>query len=285
MPSRFKAAAAQYPITAYRSWREYAEALEGWVAAGAQAGARLLVFPEYAAMELISLVPGHRNLTLADQLAAMQDFAAPYLDLHCSLARTYGVHILAGSFPVKRDGLFRNAAAFISPDGPPAIREKRIMTRFEREEWGISPGEDAPPVECELGRIGVAICYDSEFPLLVRRQAEAGAQVILAPSCTDTLAGYWRVRIACQARALENQCIVVQAPTVGRADWCPAVDENIGAAGFFAPPDSGFPDNGVLALGELNKPGWIYADIDPAAIAAVRTEGKVLNHKHWPEQF
>ena len=96
-----------------------------------------------------------------------------------------------------------------------------------------------------LGRIGVLICYDSEFPLLARAQIEAGAQLLLVPSCTDSLHGYWRVRLAAQARALEGQCYAIQAPLVGNAEWSPAIDINRGAAGIFGPPDGAFPDDGI----------------------------------------
>jgi predicted amidohydrolase len=101
------------------------------------------------------------------------------------------------------------------------------------------------------------------------------------PSCTDAAAGYHRVRVACQARALENQCYVIQAPTVGSAPWSIAVDENVGAAGVFGPPDRGFPDDGVIALGERDRPGWVIADVDLDAVAAVRADGQVLNHRDW----
>ena len=59
------------------------------------------------------------------------------------------------------------------------------------------------------------ICYDSEFPLLGR--ALQDADLILVPSCTEALAGYWRVRIGAMARALEMQCVTVMASTVGDA--------------------------------------------------------------------
>jgi predicted amidohydrolase len=116
---------------------------------------------------------------------------------------------------------------------------------------------------------------------VVRRLVAAGADLIAVPSCTDTAAGYQRVRIACQARALENQCFVVQAPTVGVAPWSIAVDDNVGAAGVFAPPDRGLPDDGVVALGTYNAPGWVVADLDLGAIARVRADGQVLGHRDW----
>jgi predicted amidohydrolase len=114
---------------------------------------------------------------------------------------------------------------------------------------------------------------------------ELGANLILVPSCTDTRAGYYRVRIGCQARALENQCYVVQASLVGDAAWSEAVDINCGAAAIYTPVDRGFPDDGILAIGEYNRVQWVYADVDLQAIAVVRQEGQVFNFKDWPKQF
>ena len=127
-------------------------------------------------------------------------------------------------------------------------------------------------------------CGVMAFPLLVRALVEAGAELILVPSCTDAMPGYHRVRIACAARALENQCFVVQSPTVGEADWSPAVDANAGAANVFGPPDRCFPDDGVIATGALNQPGFVFADIDLWRVKDVRRDGQVLNHLHWKEQ-
>lgn len=91
-------------------------------------------------------------------------------------------------------------------------------------------------------RAGIAVCYDSEFPLPVRAQREAGARLLLVPSCTDTRAGATRVRVGCMARALENRMFVAQAVTTGAADWSPALDTNTGEATIYAPMDRGFPE-------------------------------------------
>ncbi|MEM8754291.1 MAG: nitrilase-related carbon-nitrogen hydrolase, partial [Pseudomonadota bacterium] len=161
----------------------------------------------------------------------------------------------------------------------------RIMTRFEREEWGIGPGGPLRVFDTALGRIGVLICYDCEFPLLARAMIDAGAEVLLVPSCTDAETGYSRVRVGAMARALEGQCVTVQAPTVGEAAWSPAVDVNYGRAGVFGPPDWGFPPSGVLAEGPLNEPGWTVAEVDLEAIRNVRRDGETLNLRHWEEQL
>ena len=162
------------------------------------------------------------------------------------------------------------------------------MTRFEREEWGIAGATGgAGPLrvfDTDLGRIGILICYDSEFPLLARDLAERGVEILLVPSCTEALEGYWRVRIGAMARALEGQCVTVMASLVGKQPRLYAVEENTGAGGVFGPPDRGFPPTGVIAEGKLNRPGWTYATVDLAAVREVRADGHVLNLTHWPEQ-
>ena len=245
-------AAAAYPLTAFHHFDDFAAHLGHWVAEAAAKGADLLVFPEYGAMEL---------------------------------AARHGVHILGASGPVFDGPRPVNRSTLYAPGGILGHQDKQIMTRFERETWNVVAGRGLTAFDTDLGRIGVVICYDSEFPLLARALVEQGAEILLAPSCTDSLAGFTRVRVGSMARALENQCIVAHSPTVGLCDFCPAVDENIGAASIYGPPDRGFPPTGILAEGGMNSPGWTIADVSLEAIREVRRDGGVLNHAHWPEQL
>jgi predicted amidohydrolase len=279
-----KVAACQYPIDRLTGWDGYAAKVETLVAEAAAAGAQLLLFPEYASLELASWQEEPVRADLQATLAALQPWLPPFLALHEGLARRYRVHLLAGSFPVQAGDGYRNRAHLFGPAGALGFQDKLIMTRFEREQWGIGPGSGLKVFATELGRLAINICYDAEFPLLARAQLAAGAEILLVPSCTDGWAGYHRVRIACQARALEGQCYVVQSPTLGLAPWSPAVDENHGLAGVFCPPDRGLPADGVLALGRPSQRGWIYAWLDLRLAAQVRRDGQVLNLRDWPAQ-
>lgn len=279
-----KIAAAAYPLSFFNSFAEYQAKTEAWVAHAAQQGAELLVFPEYGAMELASL--GGRQVA-ADIEAALHEVARhkPAVDaLHCALATQHNVHILGASAPYFDGPRPVNRAMFYGPNGIIGHQDKQIMTRFERDTWAVVGGQGLPVFDTPLGKIGILICYDSEFPLLARAMVDAGAEILLAPSCTDSFAGFTRVRVGSMARALENQCIVVHAPTVGACDFCPAVDENIGSAAIYGPPDHGFPENGIFAETPLNAPGWAIADISLEAVHHVRRDGGVLNHQHWAEQ-
>lgn len=279
---RVTVAAAQYPIDFLESWAAYRAKIERLTAEAAARGARLLVFPEYAALELASLWPPEVYRSLPRQIGALQERLPDFLELHADVARRHGVYVLAGSYPVRQpDDTYRNRAYLFNPSGESQFQEKLLMTRFEAEEWGIQAGDRAKVFETEIGAIGVCICYDSEFPLIGRAQAEAGGRLLLVPSCTDSAHGYHRVRVGSQARALENQCYVVQAVTVGEAPWSPALDANTGAAGVYAPSNPPFPASGVLAQGETDRAEWVYAEIDFALLDEVRARPQVYNFNDW----
>jgi predicted amidohydrolase len=204
--------------------------------------------------------------------------------LQARLAAEHGVWILGGSGPVFDGNRPVNRATFFGPSGVLGHQDKQIMVRFERDEWDVVPGPGLTLFETPLGRIGVVICYDSEFPLLARALAEAGAEILLASSCTETWAGYNRVRVGAMARALENQCVSVQAPLVGSAPWCAGCEENTGRAAIYGPPDRGWPAEGVIAESDRDAPGWTLATISRDLIAETRSNGGMLNLLHWEEQ-
>jgi len=282
---KVKIAAAQYDIGFFENWGNYRQKVERWVGEAADQGAKILLFPEYGSMELASLFGQAIYSSLSKQLEAMQSLLDDYIGLYRELAQKHRCYIQSGTFPVRIDGeIYHNRAYLFMPNGDFDYQDKLMMTRFENEQWLINRGLELKCFDTEYGRIAINVCYDSEFPVLARKQVEAGANLILVPSCTDTLAGYHRVRIGCQARALENQCYVVQSPTVGLAPWSEAVDVNIGAAAIYTPVDRGFPDNGVLAIGELNASQWVFAEIDLDGIARVRENGQVFNYRDWPLQ-
>lgn len=283
--SKVKAAVAQYDIGFFAQWFEFEDKLTQWVSQAAKNGAKLLVFPEYGSMELTSLFGESVYKDLGKQLHSMQEVYADYEALYSQLAKQFDVMILASSFPVlQSDGSFRNRANLYGVDGLIDYQDKLIMTRFENEQWLIHAGQDIKVIDTDIGRLAINICYDSEFPLIAHQQVQAGADVVLVPSCTDTQAGFYRVRIGCQARALENQCYVLQSPTFGEALWSEAVDVNTGRASIYTPVDYGFPDNGILAEGAADTAQWVYADLDLNEIARVRQQGQVFNYRDWPLQ-
>jgi predicted amidohydrolase len=281
--SPLRLAVAQYHPTCHRHWAAYADKLDSWVAQAAHHGAQLLMFPEYASVELAALLPA--GLSVIEQFAGLQQYATAYRDLCQQLSIHYRVGIVAGSFPLAVAGQrYVNRAWFCQADGMLTYQDKRLFVQYEVQLDCLQAGAGSQVIETPFGTLAICVCYDSEFPLIVRHLVEQGAWLILVPSCTETLAGYYRVRIGCQARALENQCFVAQAVLVGDATWSDLINVSVGAAGVYAPPDKGMPSDGVMVKGELNRPGWIYADLDAGQLQQVRTRGQVHNYSDWRRQ-
>jgi predicted amidohydrolase len=282
-PDHISVAAAAYPLDPAQSLAAWAAKAERWVADGAATAARLLVFPEYGALELAATRGKAVTSDLGATLAAVADLQAESEATWRLLAGRYGVYILAPSGPERRAYGFVNAARLYAPGGAVGVQEKLIMTPFERG-WGISAGKVQRVFDTGIGQLGVAICYDSEFPLLVRALAEARADLVLVPSCTEHPSGYNRVRTAALARALESQIATIMSPTVGAATWSTAIDQNYGAAGIFVPSDVSLSLTGVLAEGTPNVPGWTSATIDLSGLAWLREAGEMRNCRDWDLQ-
>ena len=274
-------AAAAYPCQKYSHWDEYEAFVSDFVARGAAAD--VLVLPEYASLELISLLPAHLWDNVQAQRGPLQVFLPGFLELHARLARQHGVYLLAASFPVEvTHGHFVNRAHFFGPDGEQMYQDKQMMTRFETEEWGIESGSlehggGLKVFETAYGKLGVNICYDAEFPDFARAQAAAGMEVLLVPSFTGTRHGYTRVRVGAMARALENQIYAVHAPCLADAQWSYTIETAVGAAAIYAPADNGLPESGLVAENGFNTPGWLMHTLDLELTRAVRRDGQVLN--------
>lgn len=283
-------AASQYAIELIETWEAYAAHLSAIASVAKEKGAELLLLPEYSAMALTGQLPPEARSDLHRSIEEIQPLIPSWVELCEELARQHQILFQPGSAPVKDpDGKFRNRAWLFGPDGLIGYQDKQIMTRFEREQWNIHAGiEGLKAFETPIGKLGILICYDNEFPMLGRRLAEMGVELVLAPSCTDTLAGAYRVRIGAQARALENQYAVLSSPTAGEAPWSPAVDENRGRAALYVPSDYGMPASGIVAESDgdaVTQSTLLIADIDLAAVARLRTEGQVATRRDWPEQF
>ena len=68
----------------------------------------------------------------------------------------------------------------------------------------------------------------------------------------------------------------------GVAPGLATLDENHGYAAVFGPVDRGFEADGVVARGEMDRPGWVFAELDFDRLDAVRQDGAVRNYRDYP---
>lgn len=282
---KLKVATTLYPMTRFKSESDWKKFIEDWIVEAISHSAELILFPEYASMDISAFMikDDHK---LEDELNNIQHLIPKFKNLFQSLALKHKILIISPSIPEKIGNHFYNRAYIFFPSGKIDYQDKKMMTRFENEEWHIS-GSSLPIKVFEFQKIKFAIniCYDSEFPLLTHQACSNGAELILVPSCTESLFGMNRIHVACRARALENQCYVLVSQTIGEAPWLLSADKNTGKAALYSTCDYLFPEDGILFGSTINEAGIYYYELDFDLIDKVRKTGQVFNFRDSNQTF
>ncbi len=273
---RIRVASLQYFIRPVVSFEQFQDQVASLAETAADYRCRLLVFPEYFTVQLLTL--GNVKRGMPEQIRDLAKQVPRFVEVMSALARRFGIYIAAGSIPVMDDGhdAVYNESFFFSPSGSFGVQGKLHMTRFEAEDWRISPRSKLRVFETDFGKVAITICYDVEFPELARVAARKGAQVLIVPSCTDDRQGFLRVRYCAHARAIENQMYVICSSTVGSLPMVPAVSLNYGQAAILTPSDFSFSRDGILAEGLPNQESMVLGDLDLEILAEAREKGTVL---------
>jgi predicted amidohydrolase len=260
-----KIASVQYSYKPLKNFKAYAKKITKLVENYAAQNIQIVLLPEYAGFEMVAFAT----------LEEMQGLLPQYLELFQELSRRHNLFICSGTLMVTTPQGTFNRCYFFSPSGKVEYQDKCNLTPFETEEGILSPGNSLKLFKTTLGPIAICICYDVEFPTLVRQLTDAGAELILVPSYTSSVEGFYRVFLSCRARALENQCYVIQSCLVGHTD----TEMTYGSAAACTPVDAGFPEDGLLALGKRDKAGDIVVEIELSRLKAVREKGQTKNYK------
>ena len=133
--------------------------------------------------------------------------------------------------------------------------------------------------DTDAGKIGILICYDVEFPELPRLLAEEGMQILFVPFLTDTQNAYTRVRHCAQARAIENECFVAIAGSVGNLPNVKNMDIQFAQSAVFTPADFPFPTNGIKGEATPNTEMALVVDVDIDLLKGLHEHGAVQNLK------
>lgn len=284
---RIRVATLQYFIRPVESFEQFYDQVAALVDTAADYKCHLLVFPEYFTVQLLTL--GNIKRPIQEQIWDLAKQSPRYVEMFRKLATDQGIYIVGGTIPVIEDGggdAIYNKSFVFSPNGDYGTQGKLHMTRFESEEWHVSPHSSLKVFETDFGRIAVAICYDVEFPELAREAARRDASILVVPSCTDDRQGFLRVRYCAHARAIENQIYVVNSSTVGSLPQVPAVSLNYGQASILTPSDFSFSRDGILAEGNVNQEMMVIGELNLKTINESRASGTVLplnDSKHTAE--
>jgi predicted amidohydrolase len=271
---RIRVATLQYLIRPVHSFAEFAAQVTGLVDTAHDYKCKLVVFPEYFSLQLLTL--GDVQQPIREQVRRLAGHRPEVTALFSALAKRTGMYIVAGTMPVVDGEHTFNESQLFGPDGSHRIQGKLHMTRFETEEWIIRPRPRLKVFDTALGKLAIAICYDVQFPEIARAAARRGVKILIVPSCTDDRQGMLRVRYCAQARAIENQMYVITSHTVGSLPMVPAVALNYGQAAILTPSDFPFARDGILAEGIPNQETMVIGELDMGAIHRARSTGTVL---------
>ena len=275
---RLRVASLQYYIRPVEQFEQFEAQVEALVNTAADYKCDLLVFPEYFTCQLLTL-NRRRELPIHRQIRILAKLEGRIVEMFQRLAQQSGLYIVGGSLPAvdpPDEETLYNECYLYSPNGNWEVQGKIHMTRFEKEEWEVSPHRKFRIFETGIGKIAINICYDVEFPELARAAAREGVYMLIVPSCTDERQGFLRVRYCSQARAIENQMYVIHSCTVGSLPQIPAVSLNYGQAAIFTPSDFAFARDGILSEGVPNQESMVIGELDMDLIAEARENGTVL---------
>lgn len=191
-------------------------------------------------------------------------------------AQENDLYIIGGSTVVDIGSELRNTAHLFTPTGHVYTQDKMHITSVERHYYDTQPGDKLQVFDTPLGRIGIVVCYDVEFPELVRLLTVQGIDVLFVPFATDERKSYHRVRHCAAARAIENVIYVVLAGCVGNLPQVRAWLVNYAQAAICTPCDVAFPKDGILAEADPNCETVVIAELDLNALAVQRAMGSVI---------
>jgi len=264
----------QWQMRPYKNLDDLMQQAEFFVDAVSGYRCDFALFPEFFNAPLMA---ENNHLSESEALRELAKFTDEIKQRFSNLAISYNINIITGSMPQLRENHLFNVGFLCRRDGTIEQYEKLHVTPDEAKVWGMQGGKVLKAFDTDCGKIGVLICYDSEFPELSRLLADEGMDILFVPFLTDTQNGYSRVRNCAQARAIENECYVAIAGSVGNLPKVHNMDIQYAQSMVFTPCDFAFPANGIKAEATPNTEMILIADVDIDLLRELHKFGSVRN--------
>lgn len=264
----------QWQMRRFESFDDFLQQVEFFVDTVSDYEADLVLFPELFNAPLIA---EFENESPPEAMRKLAGYTNDLRDKLLDMALAYNINIVTGSVPEYRDNMLYNVSFLCRRDGTWDSQYKLHITPDESSAWGLTGGTKLKVFQTDIGRIGILICYDIEYPELARLLAEKGVNIILVPFWTDTKNSYLRVRRCAQARAIENECYVVISGSVGNIPKVETMGIQYSQASIFTPSDFAFPHDAIAAETTPNTETTLITDVDLDLLKELRRQGSVQN--------
>jgi predicted amidohydrolase/GNAT superfamily N-acetyltransferase len=264
----------QWQMRLYSDLDELMQQAEFFVDAVSGYRADFALFPEFFHAPLMA---EYNHLSEPQAVRELAKYTDQVVKRFAELAISYNINIITGSMPELKDNNLYNVGYLCKRDGGVDRYEKIHVTPDESRVWGLQGGNGLRTFDTDCGKIGILICYDVEFPELSRLLADDGMHILFVPFLTDTQNGYSRVRNCAQARAIENECYVAIAGSVGNLPKVHNMDIQYAQSVVFTPCDFPFPSNGIKAEATPNSEMTLIVDVDLELLKELNMYGSVRN--------
>lgn len=264
----------QWQMRPYSQLHELMQQAEFFIDALSSYRCDFALFPEFFNAPLMA---SYNHLSESEAIRELAEYTDSIVQQFTHFAIKYNINIITGSMPLKENGQLLNVGYLCRRDGSKERFEKLHVTPDEAKIWGMKGGNTLKTFNTDCGSIGVLICYDVEFPELSRLLAEEQLDILFVPFLTDTQNGYSRVRSCAQARAIENECYVAIAGSVGNLPNVHNMDIQYAQSAVFTPCDFSFPTNGLKAEATTNTEMILIVDVDLDLLKELHAHGAVKN--------
>ena len=266
----------QWQMRLFKNYEALISQIEFFVDAVSDYQSDFILFPELFNAPLMAQF---NNLNEPEAIRGLSGYTDRLLETFREFAINYNINIITGSMPQAIGEHMYNVGFLCRRDGSYERYEKLHITPAEESAWGMKGGTKLQTFDTDCGKIGVLICYDVEFPEASRILAEEGMNILFVPFMTDTQNGYSRVRICAQSRAVENECYVAVAGSVGNLPKVNNMDIQYAQSAVFTPSDFAFPVNGIKAEATPNTESTLLVDVDLDLLKELHNFGSVRNLK------
>jgi predicted amidohydrolase len=266
----------QWQMRLFKDVEEFYDQVEFFVDAVSSYKADFILFPEFFNMPLLAQF---NDMPEPQAIRKLADFTGVVRKKMQEFAISYNVNIVGGSMPLVEDERLYNAAYLYRRDGSSEEYRKTHITPNESRHYGMVGGDEIRVFDTDCGKIGIAICYDVEFPEQSRILAKQGMEILFVPFLTDTQNGYMRVRNCAMARAIENECYVAISGCVGNLPRVENMDIHYAQSAVFTPSDFQFPTNAIKSETTPNTEMMLIVDLDLLQLKELHEHGSVQTMK------
>lgn len=272
-----KIGVVQWQMRRFNSLDDVMQQVEFFVDTVSDYKADIILFPELLNAPLIHTYEGNNS---AEAMRMLANYTEDLRQAMIEMALGYNINIITGSVPQLRDDeKLYNVSFLCRRDGTWDYQSKLHITPDEDRHWGFTGGNDLKVFDTDVGKIGILICYDIEFPELARLQTAKGMKMLFVPFWTDTKTGYLRVRRCAQARAIENECFVAISGSVGNIPKVETMGIQYSQSAIFTPSDFSFPHDAIASEATPGIETTLITDLDLDLVKELRSLGSVRNAK------